>query len=66
MAYSQLNINSSKVTKYKPTSEQYLQAHWAGAKRQQHLPKELVQNHENSTTSNHQQIQQQDPTKQNA
>ena len=66
MVYSQQNTNSSKATKYKPTSEQYLQAHWAGAKRQQHLPKELVQNHETSTTSNHQQIQQQDPAKQNA
>ena len=42
MVYSQQNTNSSKATKYKPTSEQYLQAHWAGAKRQQHLPKELV------------------------
>lgn len=65
MAYSQPNTNSSKATKYKPTSEQYLQAHWARAKRQLHLPKELVPNHKNSTTSNHQQIQQ-DPTKQNA
>ena len=42
MVYSQQNTNSSKATKYKPTSKQYLQAHWAGAKRQQHLPKELV------------------------
>ena len=66
MAYNPPSTNSSKATKYKPTSEQYLQAHWAGAKRQQHLPKELVQNHETSTSSNHQQIQQHDPTKQNA
>jgi len=42
MACSQQNTNLSKATKSKPTSEQYLQAHLAGAKRQQHLPKELI------------------------
>jgi hypothetical protein len=35
--------------------EKYLQAHWEGAKRQQHLPKELVLRYKISTTSNHQQ-----------
>ena len=55
MVYSQQNTNSSKATKYKPTSKKYLQAHWAGAKRQRHLPKELVLKNIISSSSNHQQ-----------
>ncbi len=38
-----------------PHSVIYLQAHWAGAKRQQHLPKELVLQYSMSALSINQQ-----------